>query len=82
MALNTNRWGDAVAAAIQAEGITAGTPITTGQLEDIWRAIKGEDVTEITTNALVSTTVTGATGTGPSGGPLPITAQPGTGGVS
>lgn len=51
MPINSNDWGDRVAAAIQGFGITAGTPITPGQLQQIWRIIKGEDKTEMTTKA-------------------------------
>lgn len=77
MALDNNRWGTAVANAISSIGIVAGTPITSGQLEQVWQAIKGEDVTEITSNAVVSTNVAVASVTGvtPGGG----TSGPGTG---
>ncbi|MEW5804666.1 MAG: hypothetical protein AB1847_21460 [bacterium] len=47
-----------------------------------WKIIAGQIVSHITNNAVVNVTTTGATGTGPSGGPLPITAQPGVGTVS
>ncbi len=48
MALDSNAvWGKAVADAIIAIGITAGTPITTGQLETVWAAIVGEHATQL-----------------------------------
>lgn len=68
-------WGKAVADAIKAIGVSAGTPVTDTQLEQIWAAIKGEDRSQLTTKAATATT--GATGTGPAGGPLPIAAVPG-----
>lgn len=43
--------------------------------EKMAEAIANAVIDEITTNAVVLTT--GATGSGPPGGPLPITAQPG-----
>lgn len=50
MAMNSNAWGDRIAAAIKGFGITAGTPITDGQLQQIWRLVKSEDQTEIDEN--------------------------------
>jgi len=75
-------WGEDVADAIKAVGIVAGSDITDIQLETVWAAIKGEDRTQLTTKALISTTVTGVTGVGTPGGPLPLAAVPGTGGIS
>ena len=69
-------WGKDVADAIKAVGVVAGTPVTDSQLEQIWAAVKGEDRDQLTTKAQTSTT--GVTGNGAPGGPLPITAQPGT----
>lgn len=51
MALDKDRWGAAVAAAVQSIGVVAGTPVTTTQLELMWKAIKNEDKTEVNTNA-------------------------------
>lgn len=50
--------------------------------EKMAEAIANAVIDEITINAMVNTTVTGVTGTGAPGGPLPITAQPGIGTVS
>lgn len=65
MPLTNPRWGDAVAAAIKALNITAGAPVTDTQLKAVWNAVKGEDITEITTNGVVATTVVGTLPTGP-----------------
>jgi len=59
MAMNGSAWGTAVADAIAAIGIAAGTPITSGQLASVWQAICAEHDTHITNNAEV--TVTGVT---------------------
>ena len=50
--------------------------------EKMAEAIANAVIDEITINAVVNTTVTGVTGAGAPGGPLPITAQPGIGTVS
>ncbi|MEW5803905.1 MAG: hypothetical protein AB1847_17560 [bacterium] len=44
-----------------------------------WQAIGRVIVSYIQTNAQVQVSTTGTTGTGPNGGPLPITSQPGVG---
>lgn len=77
MALDASRWGSAVAAAIAGVGVSAGTPITSGQLESIWQIICGQHKTEINDNAVVSTSVAVASVSGvtPGGG----TSGPGTG---
>lgn len=54
MSLDGNRLGSAVAAAVSAAGITAGTPITPSQLEDIWQRVFREDVIEYQGNAVVN----------------------------
>lgn len=51
MAMNGTRWGDSIAAAVKAIGITAGTAITDDQLKLVWEAVAGENVTELTGNA-------------------------------
>ncbi len=51
MALDKDRWGQNVADAIAALGVVAGTPVTPTQLADMWKAIKGEDKTEVNANA-------------------------------
>ncbi len=48
-------------------------------VKNAWLALCNTHISHITGNSLISTTVTGQTGTGPEGGPLPITSQPGTG---
>lgn len=61
---------------------TANPPLTPAQESKMitdWTAICTGMITHITTNAVVNTTVTGATSAGTPGGPLPITAQPGVG---
>ena len=75
MALDGDRLGVAIDAAINAAAPDADEKITAAQRLDMWKAIGNEIVNEIKTNGAVSTT--GATATGPAGGPLPITAQPG-----
>lgn len=74
--LDGNRWGSAIKVAIDGLTIPQDRVITDGELESFWQAITSEHVSEVTTNAEVSSD--GATGTGPKGGPLPITALPGT----
>lgn len=64
MALDKDRLGDAIAAAVQAQGITAGTPISTGQLQTMWRAIAKEIIDEFTGHAVVTSTVAVASVTG------------------
>jgi len=51
MALDKVRWGNAVANAVKAVGVTAGTDVTDDQLKLIWQAMAGESKTEINTNA-------------------------------
>jgi len=75
MALSGDVMGAAVAAALiadQGELNGAEQAILVAK----WKIICGQIVNHVTVNAAVSTT--GQTGTGPDGGPLPITAQPGT----
>lgn len=49
MAIDKDAWGTRIRDAINAVGVVAGTPVTQAQLEQIWRAIKDEDKTELTT---------------------------------
>ena len=79
MALDKTRWGNAIAAAVKAVGIQAGTPITDGQLQAVWQAITQEDKIEINTNAGIELqaadiTVPGA-GLANAGGPVVGTAS-------
>ena len=74
MALDSaSAWGIAIAAAVKAVGVTAGTPVTDGQLESIWTAVKTEDRSQLTSKSDVA----GVTGIGVPGGPLPIALGPG-----
>lgn len=47
MAMNNVRWGDNVAAAILALNVQDNGKITTNQLQLLWRAVAGENITEI-----------------------------------
>lgn len=51
MALDKTRWGNAVAAAVKAVGVQAGTDVTDAQLQAIWQAMADESKKEINTNA-------------------------------
>lgn len=66
-------WGADVKSAIDSVGVTAGSEVTPAQLIQVWTAIVGEHRDQLTTKAQTSTT--GATGSGPAGGPLPIVSQ-------
>lgn len=54
MAMNNVRWGDNIAAAVQALNVQDNAKITTNQLQLLWRAIAGENITEITGFAKVA----------------------------
>ena len=79
MSLDSTRWGDSIAAAISAIGITAGTKITDVQLKEVWRAIKGEDKTEISSNADINLSSSDITSDVPALGLLDSFGQPVTG---
>lgn len=66
MALDKTRWGNAVAAAVQAAGITDDAEITPSQLQVVWQAICDEHKTELSDNlqAVGTTTVTGGSSAG------------------
>ena len=76
MALDGDRMGIAIATAITAAKPADGAAMTPTELETMWKTIAGKIIDEFTNNGEVSTS--GATGSGPAGGPLPITSQPGT----
>jgi len=82
MALSGTVLGNAIAETIISSYGSSMTDAEKVILRARWRTIAGAIVTHITTNAVVNTTVTGATDTGPDGGPLPITSQPGVGTVT
>ncbi len=77
-----NAWGTAVKAAVDTLTIPQDRVMTPTELETVWKTICTAHVTHIIVNNLISTLVTGATGTGAAGGPLPITAVAGTGALS
>lgn len=54
MALNKTRWGDNIAAAVKAIGITDQAKITDEQLKLIWRAMAQESMVELAANAVVA----------------------------
>lgn len=77
--------GDILGAAIAAALLSGQTALSEAEITLItqkWQQIAGIIVLHIQTNAVVTVATTGVTGTGPDGGPLPITAQPGTGTIA
>lgn len=40
-------WGAKVAAAIKALGVGAGTPVDDAKLALVWKAVKGEDISQL-----------------------------------
>ncbi len=74
MALSGDVLGQAIVTALASYQTGLSTAEKASQLAT-WKLVATAIVTHITTNGVVSTT--GVTGTGPDGGPLPITAQPG-----
>ena len=82
MALSGTTLGIAIAENIIASYGSSMTAAEKTALRQRWINVATVIVTHITTNAVVNTTVTGETGTGPDGGPLPITSQPGVGTVT
>ncbi len=79
--LNGDQLGQEIADMLMA-GQTGLSEAERAAVVNAWKVIAGKIVTHIITNAVVNVTTSGATGTGPYGGPLPITAQPGVGTVS
>lgn len=83
MALDKDRLGDAMADAVLAQpGVISPGAADETKLRDLMKALANEIIEEFKANAEVSVSTTGVTGTGTPGGPLPISAQPGTGGIS
>lgn len=82
MALDKDRLGNAMADVVLAA--TGQTPTSADEttLRNLMKGLADEIIKEFIANAVVSVTTTGTTATGTPGGPLPITAQPGTGGIS
>lgn len=69
MALDGDKTGAAVAAIIQANAPTPGTPVTPAQLETMWKAIITKIYADIAADGVVNTVVTtpdtiNGTGTG------------------
>ena len=54
--LDKDRLGSAIAATVQAQGVTAGTPITGPQLETMWQAISDDIITEFKNNGVIKPT--------------------------
>lgn len=66
-------WATAIMANINQAGLEQSEK---DAIKAAWENLAGVHITHLTSNSLISTT--GTTGTGSPGGPLPITAQPGT----
>lgn len=79
MAMDAAILKTAIETELTAQGFSLANAPYVSKLAD---AIATAVVNHIVTNAVVNTTVTGVTGVGPPGGPLPITAQPGVGGIT
>lgn len=82
MALNPGPIGKAIADYFVSNKQPDGSSVTDAQLEAIWQGVMTLIYDDIKASMVVNVTVTGETDSGPPGGPLPITAQPGVGGVS
>lgn len=54
MALNNTRWGDGIAAAVKALGISDQAKITDDQLKLVWRAMAAESIIEVSAHADVA----------------------------
>jgi hypothetical protein len=54
MAMNNVRWGDNIAAAVLALNVQDNAKITDMQLKLLWRAVAGENITEISGFAKVA----------------------------
>lgn len=66
MALDPTRMGDAMATAVDAVGIVAGTPVTDAQRKAIWEGVATAIIAEFTANAMVNP----GSFTTPTGGPV------------
>jgi len=64
MALDADRWGQAVSDAVFGFTVPQTSFITKSQLDQIWKIVCGEHKTEINTNAVVTTNVSVASVTG------------------
>lgn len=60
--------GTAIAAAVKAVAIKAGSPVTDNQLEAVWKAAMGALFTHDAANATITTEVTGQVISGPGSG--------------
>jgi len=54
MPLNNTRWGDAIAARVLALAVADDAPITIGGLQQVWRAVKDEDIIEWAANGTIT----------------------------
>ncbi len=77
-----NVWGTAAKTAVDGLTVPQDRVTTPAELETFWQDICNAHVTHIVENNVITTTSGGATGSGPPGGPLPIVALPGTGGLT
>jgi hypothetical protein len=76
MALNAATWAANIKSALSSAGLLNGlTTEEKNTIESGWNAVATGNITHLTTYGLILTS--GATGTGPEGGPLPIVSQPG-----
>lgn len=71
MALDKDRLGAALKAAVAANAPAPGTPVTDGQLEAMWKAIAKEIIDELKNFGVI--TVTGVTSGAQTSGPGTIT---------
>jgi len=73
-------WADALMSALGVSfaGLTSGEE---AMIRAYWKNLCDAHISHITSNSLINTLVTGVTGTGPDGGPLPIVSQPGEGAI-
>lgn len=67
-------WGKDIADAIKAIGIAPGTPVNDSQLEAVWAAVKGEDLTQLGQGDVAPGSFVAPPGTG--GGPVTGTGGP------
>lgn len=72
-------WANSIVAGIDQTGLNASEK---SALLAAWTNICNTHISHITSNALITVTTTGVTGTGSPGGPLPIVVQPGTGNIT
>jgi hypothetical protein len=82
VAIVTQDAADAFYAAYKASLGWNPSPADDAKAKAAWRAGLGALINYLVANTVVSVKTTGVTDAGAPGGPLPITNQPGTGGIS